>query len=78
MLTVLCIHRATGRQVLREADRVEFQGDPGKKERPGAGLLVCRDDLGTSEQFPLSEREEDNRDVFVMNAFGQTVARYTL
>lgn len=74
MLTVLVIHKSSGRKVLLEADRVEFQDEDG----PGQGLLVCRDDNNSAHHYSPSKDSEDARDVYVMNDAGQTVARYTL
>lgn len=76
MMTVLIKHQATGREVLFEAERVEFHdGNRGTKE--GAGLLLNFVD-GSATHFALSTTPEDSRDVFVMNSAGKTVARYML
>ena len=76
MMTVLIKHRDTGRDVLLSAKSVEFEHSV-FPDRPGTGLLVNFDGE-TSQHFALSEKVDDARDVFVMNAAGQTVARYTL
>lgn len=79
MFTVLVRH-ANGREVLFEAERVEYQNNG----EPGDGLLITLNDMGikgpaTTRQFAHSEvGDTDSRDVFVMNEAGQTVARYIL
>ena len=74
MMTVLIRNKATRREFLTECEAVEFE-DYGKGEHPG--LLLVRPEA-ESQHYALSETEADYRDVFVMNAAGQTVARYSL
>ncbi len=72
MLTVLIRYKSDGREVLIEAKNVEYlrAGD-------GAGLCInLQDDSGT--HFGLSDSEADQREVFVMNSNGKTIARYDL
>lgn len=86
MLTVLVRYQNRkggnehGREVLFEATSVERV--PLQSPNP-AGLIVHRagqkDDVECDHFLPVSENpEEDWRQVFVMNAAGQTVAQYIL
>jgi hypothetical protein len=77
MLSVLIKHRSTGRDVLfGDVVSVEFEAIvPGT--RPGAGLLVNFSG-DRSSHWALSDMSDDQRDVFVMNEAGQTIARYVL
>ncbi len=69
MLTVLIRHKKSGREILYPADEVEFEKGYGLRfHSPGQ----------SGAHFPESNTEDDYRDVFVMNAAGQTVARYRL
>ena len=69
MLTVLIRDKKTGREIIYPADEVEFQkGDGLRFHRPNQTGAHC----------PESKAEDGFRDVFVMNAEGQTVARYIL
>ena len=78
MLTVLIKYKngdQVGREVLVSAKSVEFTPDGS----PAGGELLVN--LGVEEGgfcLTSSENEGDWRDVFVMNAQGQTVARYTI
>ena len=74
MMTVMIRHKVTRREFLIACEAVEFE-DSGKGDHPGLLLIVPGAD---SRHYALSEMEADYRDVFVMNAAGQTVARYTL
>jgi hypothetical protein len=85
MLTVLIRYKngdRSGREVIIPAKSVEFipAGSPSVNagiDQPG--LLVNHGvDAEGGFHLSLSDNEEDWRDVFVMNAQGQTVARYTL
>jgi hypothetical protein len=78
MLTVLIRYKETRREVLMPAKRVEFVPESSKEESPG--LLINHGDEAESGCFlaMTSEGDSDWRDVFVMNAQGQTVARYIL
>ena len=72
MLTVLIRHKSDGREVLFEAKSVEYL-----RTGSDAGLLVrLQDDHST--HLCHSDAEADQRDVFVMNSNGKTVARYDL
>ena len=80
MLTILIRYQKSLREVLIEAESVEFVREQGPHAVDKPGLLVNH---GTKAKdgFHLemtAEGDEDWRDVFVMNASGQTVARYTL
>lgn len=74
MLTVLIRDKKTRREFLIECEVVEFE-DTGKGDHPGLLLVLPG---AESRHYPLSETEAEYRDVFVMNAAGQTVARYIL
>ena len=76
MLTVLIRDQKTRREVLLQARSVGFVPE-GKDD---AGLLINHgvEAEGGCHLAPTQEGDEDWRDVFVMNAAGQTVARYTL
>ena len=84
MLTVLIRYRVTRTETVQQVKTVEFYPNEklGKRsdgyERPPAGLLLVYDDNESSHLSPTPEGDENWRDVFVMNAQGQTVARYTL
>lgn len=79
MLTVLIRHKSGDRvirEVLVSAKNVEFIPD----ESPAGGKLLVNHGVEAEGGFCLSSSDDgdDWRDVFIMNAQGQTVARYTL
>ena len=77
MLTVLIRYKKSRREVLTPARSVEFQ-PRGDSAEPG---LLINHGVEAEGGFHLAmtdEGDDDWRDVFVMNAQGQTVARYTL
>lgn len=86
MLTVLIRYKSgdrAGREVITPATSVEFVPNRtdirGTKEEPGL-LINLPEGAGINAQHlsPSEEGSDDWRDVFVMNAQGQTVARYIL
>ena len=72
MFTVLISYQSKLREFLITAKSVEYA-----KNGDHAGLLLGLPD-GTSVHYGLAGDLEDARDVFVMNAAGKTVARYSL
>lgn len=79
MLTVLAKYHKTKREVLLQANAVEYV--PKGDDRCGAGLLlrgVNGADGANTHLGMTMKGDEDFRDVFVMNADGQTVARYII
>ncbi len=78
MLTVLIRYKKTRREVVVPARSVEFTPMSFGGDEPG--LLINHGvEAEGGFHLPLTEGgDEDWRDVFVMNAQGQTVARYTL
>ncbi len=74
MFTVLIRYKKSRREVLTPATSIEFVHS-GYGEEPG--LLITNSE-GSVFLDPTSKDDEDFRDVFVMNAQGQTVARYVL
>ena len=83
MLTVLIRYRETRIETLQQVKGLEFYPKPDNEsgddgERPLPGMLLVYDDDTSNHLSPTPEGDEDWRDVFVMNAQGQTVARYTL
>jgi len=79
MLTVLIKHKngdQAGREVLVPAKSVEFIPNGS----PAGGELLVNHGVDAEGGFCLtsSKNGDDWRDVFVMNAQGQTVARYTI
>ena len=80
MLTVLIRYKdgdRAGREVLTPARSVEFV-PKGGKDMPGLLINHAVEAEGGFHLSPSEEGSDDWRDVFVMNAQGQTVARYTL
>lgn len=75
MFSVLIRYKKSRREVIIPARSVEYVPD-GKD----AGLLINHavEAEGGRHLGRTSQGDEDWRDVFVMNAQGQTVARYTL
>ncbi len=74
MLTVLIRYKESRREVIFPAISVEFV--PSGTE--DAGLLINTKVDGETHLALSASDNHDWRDVFVMNANGQTVARYTL
>ena len=76
MLTVLIRYKESRREILIPAKSVEFI--PSGTE--DAGLLINHGvEADGGIHLGLTASDDNNwRDVFVMNANGQTVARYTL
>ena len=80
MFTILIRYRKSLREVLVTAESVEFVREQGEHGVDKPGLLVNHgvEAKGGFHLEMTAEGDEDWRDVFVMNASGQTVARYTL
>ena len=75
MLTVLIRYRKTHREVLIPARTVEYV----PKGKQDSGLLINHGvQAEGGSHLKHDDCTDDVRDVFVMNAQGQTVARYTL
>ncbi len=71
--SVLIRNKKTKVETLYIADQIEFD------EKEGLYLYQrCYGDSIPSQHFMLSEKEEDYRDVFIMNESGQTITRYFL
>ena len=81
MLTVLIRYKngdRAGREVLTPARSVEFVPKDSKHDEPGLLInLAAGGDCDATHLSP-SDNDDDWRDVFIMNAEGQTVARYIL
>ena len=80
MFSVLIRYKKSRREVLIPARTVEFipEGEKMPNAPFEAGLLINHTENGGHHLGFTPEGDEDWRDVFVMNAAGQTVARYTL
>ena len=78
MLTVLTRYKVSRREVLFPVRSVEY-APVGGTDEPGL-LLLMEDANGEGTQhLGMTDASDPNwRDVFVMNAAGQTVARYIL
>ncbi len=77
MFSVLIRYQKTRREVLIPARSVEFVPKDGTDE-PGLLINYAVEAEGGCHLSMTAEGDDDWRDVFVMNANGQTVARYTL
>lgn len=80
MLTVLIRYKKgerTDREVIMSAKSVEFVPKDSKYDTPGLLINHVTEAEGESYLSP-SDNEDDWRDIFVMNADGQTVGHYIL
>lgn len=77
MLTVLIRYKKSRRECLTPAKSVEFIPRGGEDE-PGLLINHAVEAEGGYHLGMTPEGDDDVRDVFVMNAQGATVARYTL
>ena len=69
MFTILVRTKKTNREILYLADEIEFHEEDG---------LRFHSVNGNGSHLGIADKEDDYRDVFVMNENGQTVARYLL
>ena len=69
MFTVLIRNKCTKDEILYLSDEVKFSEENGL-------TFTIKDGRGC--HFIPSDKEQDYRDIFVMNSSGQTVARYLL